>query len=366
MVSDLPKKPDEDAGGTGCAGLAALRRCGALPMATAGSVSWLEAWQLISCFCTIQCSTTRKMFHLFHLFHLFHSQIVHLLHWQQRPKSNAFFESVAVFKVSPVLVVDRRSSAKQSSNGFSNVPKSSGKFWLERLLRFFLDFMMNLPRRCLGASFLVNSLTHDDFIPRGQGDLAIWEGNLGSIVWIFGHGIMYFAACFMSSTVIMYFWIFLSVFPSYLVVCLGWILSAQGLSILAPGGRAVELGKLRVPCPEKKTTQQIGIQKFIQLFIPNFCSQVWSLQAVRAFREDILYATMLPNCKKIKKCPHWIFHPEISEVVGCAHRPSGTNLGCGSSKHRSSHSCDLMQEGCQKSPKLILIHTLFGGMWWCV
>ena len=81
-----------------------------------------------------------------------------------------------------------------------------------------------------------------------------------------------------------------------------------------------------------------------QLFIPNF-SQVWSLQAVRAFREDILYATMLPSCNLLDAwCLHWISHGKISQVVGCTHRPSCTNLGCGSSKHRSSHSCDLMQE----------------------
>eukprot|EP00434_Breviolum_minutum_P037668 symbB.v1.2.033409.t1/scaffold4146.1/size43890/7 len=79
---------------------------------------------------------------------------------------------------------------------------------------FLLDFMMNLPPRCLGACFLVNSLTHDDFIPRG-------------------------------------------------------------LSILAPGGRAVELAKLRV----------------------------WSLQAVRAFREDILYATMLLDARTVRAAP---------------------------------------------------------------
>ena len=68
-----------------------------------------HGWKRGSWFLPGEYSTTRKMFHLFHLFHLFHSQIVHLLHWQQRPKSNAFFESVAVFKASPVLVVDRRS-----------------------------------------------------------------------------------------------------------------------------------------------------------------------------------------------------------------------------------------------------------------
>lgn len=39
----------------------------------------------------------------------------------------------------------------------------------ETLHRFLLDFFENLPPRCLGASFMVNSLTHDDFIPRGCG-----------------------------------------------------------------------------------------------------------------------------------------------------------------------------------------------------
>ncbi len=62
---------------------------------------------------------------LFHLCHLFHLEILHLRHWQQRPKSNAFFESVAVFNVSPVLVVDRRSSAVE--HGFETL-RNGGKF----------------------------------------------------------------------------------------------------------------------------------------------------------------------------------------------------------------------------------------------
>lgn len=128
------------AGGTGCAALAALRRCGALPMATAGNAKK-------QCFLRVRC-------------------------------------------------------------GVQNVSSTrSGQ-------TFLLDFFENLPPRCLGASFMVNSLTHDDFIPRG-------------------------------------------------------------LSILAPGGRAVELGKLRV----------------------------WSVQAVNRFREDILYATMLLDARTMRAAP---------------------------------------------------------------
>ena len=34
-------------------------------------------------------------------------------------------------------------------------------------LRFLRDALAGLPEHCLGADFLLNCLTHDDFIPRG-------------------------------------------------------------------------------------------------------------------------------------------------------------------------------------------------------
>ncbi|CAE7453881.1 ppsC [Symbiodinium natans] len=80
--------------------------------------------------------------------------------------------------------------------------------------RFVRDFLAFLPEHCLGADFLLNSLTHDDFIPRG-------------------------------------------------------------LSVLAPGGRFVELGKLRV----------------------------WSAQSVQHFRRDVIHATMLLDARVAGAAP---------------------------------------------------------------
>ena len=41
-----------------------------------------------------------------------------------------------------------------------------------------MDFFAQLPERCLGASFLLNCLTHDDFIPRGR--VRLWLLSHGS------------------------------------------------------------------------------------------------------------------------------------------------------------------------------------------
>ncbi|CAE7837281.1 ppsC [Symbiodinium sp. CCMP2592] len=73
---------------------------------------------------------------------------------------------------------------------------------------FLRDALAGLPEHCLGADFLLNCLTHDDFIPRG-------------------------------------------------------------LSVLGPGGRFLELGKLRV----------------------------WSSRSVRRFRRDVVHATMLLDAR---------------------------------------------------------------------